>query len=130
MLSLSSTSEALQVFALQFGFKLWHEKVQNRSLKKPVYQAAGSRGRPGQPAPGNAVTACGQAAGRASLTLPVQEQQNIAPRHTCTQTPPVLLQAYFLHRERGFSLLLKDSLNRNVHKKTFSSVHAVMDLSI
>ena len=124
MRSLSSTSEVLQVFALQFGFKLRHEKAQNRSLKKTMYQSASSRGRPGLPAAGNAVTACGPGSWPCKLNSPNSRRSR--PLHPDTQAP---IHLSYFHRpicctvKRGFSLLLKDSLNRNLNKKTFLSAH-------
>lgn len=79
VLSLSSTPEVLQVFALQFGFKLQHEKVQNRSLKKTMYQSASSQGRPGLPAAGNAVTACKPGSWLCKLNSPSSRSRPLHP---------------------------------------------------
>lgn len=121
VLSLSSTPEVLQVFALQFGFKLQHEKVQNRSLKKSMYQSAGSLGRPGLPAAGNGAAAAGQAlpvAGAELSTLtplhtPTLPYPNTpAPRHPCTPHHSHCHRPVCFTEKRGFSLLLEDSLNK------------------
>lgn len=110
VLSLSSTPEFLQVFALQFGFKLRHERVQNRSLKKTMYQSASSRGRPGLPAAGNAVTACGPGSCPCKLNSPCSRRSR--PLHPDTHAPINL--SYFCRlicckAKRGLSLPLKDS---------------------